>query len=102
MNYTLKRIEPGSVARLAFFLLAIIGGVVGIIGYIFAVIGSLFSGSITAFFLSLIGGLLLAIILVAFYAAMGAAFGWIYCFIYNFLAKKFGGIVIELVSKESK
>lgn len=99
MNYTLSQINPGSLARLSFFALAIIGGIIAILWYLIMVLASLFSGKIAVILMAIVGGLFGAVIMVGLYAVFGAGFAWVYAFLYNILAKKIGGIQIELTEK---
>ena len=101
MEYTLNKINPGSVARFTFFMMAIIYGIVFSIGYVFSAVASLFSGKIMVILGAVVGGLILLILSIAFFSVLVAAFSWLYAYIYNLLAQKFGGIKFELATEET-
>jgi hypothetical protein len=104
----LKRIEPKSVVRIAFFI--------GLLcGFLFGIYSSYVMKEISRNFLSpedaaAFGGLTGSSVLMTGFlmALMGSLFfsvmGWVLSVVYNFLASRFGGIeytVVETVEKES-
>jgi hypothetical protein len=108
VNRELKRIEPKSVVRIAFFI--------GLLcGFLFGIYSSYVMKEISRNFLSpedaaAFGGLAGSSVLTTGFlmALMGSLFfslmGWILSVVYNFLANRFGGIeytVVETAEKES-
>lgn len=95
-----KRIGVGSAAKVYGLTLGLLGIFVGIIyAAMFSLIGGLGSGLP----LSDSGGLGIAMLIIIpiFYGVVGFIFGALGAVVYNFVAKKFGGLEIELSEPNS-
>ena len=99
----LKRIGPISAARISGALYAILGLIFGLFVSLFALLG--FSAASQAQpggeFLGLLFGVGAVIILPIVYGLLGFASSLVMALIYNGLAKVCGGVVLELVPRES-
>lgn len=87
MRYELNYIEPGSVFRLIFFIILVIGGLLSLI----YIVISIFIGRIVI-------ALIIFAVVVPIVAFLKAGIAWICVNIYNIFAKKFGGIMINLIT----
>jgi hypothetical protein len=91
---TIKRIDPRSLSRVLGVLYAILGLIAGVIFALASLAGAGFSDSMPFGFGALFGvvGLVLWPVL---YACIGWIGGWIVAVLYNWVAGRFGGIVLE-------
>lgn len=89
---TIKKIDGKSLARLCGVLYAILGFIMGI----FVSLAALFSGNNSSGFMSAVFGIGGIILLPILYGLMGLVGGYISAWAYNFMAKKVGGIQIEV------
>jgi hypothetical protein len=91
---TIKRIDPRSLSK----VLAVLYGLLGVIaGVIFALVGSLSAGFGTAmpFGFGALFGVLGLILWPICYALIGWIGGWVVASLYNWVAGRFGGIVLD-------
>ncbi len=93
---TIRRIDPGSLARvlgIIYALLGLIGGVV------FALLGSFGVGRAMPGMGGMGSGLGLAVVAIVLfpilYGVLGWVGGWIVAGLYNWVARRFGGIVLD-------
>ncbi|TSC85628.1 MAG: hypothetical protein G01um10148_1014 [Parcubacteria group bacterium Gr01-1014_8] len=89
----IKRITPKSLAKMSGLLYAIFGFIAGL----FFLAASLIAGvqSQTAGVGAIMFGIGAPILLPLFYGAMGVVFGAVTAWLYNFVAKRVGGIEFE-------
>ena len=92
----LKRIAPLSCARIAGFLYALLGLLVGAIASLFAVAGGFASEKSAGPIIGLLFGAGAVIILPVFYGCIGFVFAFLGAAVYNFLASRVGGIELDL------
>ena len=86
----IKRIGPRSLGKLLGFMYAVIGLIIGAVISIFALMeGDADTGRIHAF------GIAAIVALPIFYGLIGLVGGYVSAWIYNFIAKRVGGIEIE-------
>jgi len=86
----IKTIVPKSLARVSGFLYGLLGLIGGLIVFVISLF-SLATGHGFAWF-----GLIAIILFPLGYGIMGLIFGYVGAWIYNFVAKKVGGIEIEV------
>ena len=94
----LRRIDPFSCGKVIGLIYAAFGLLVGLFASCFSLIGSAAASQSNeggAFFF-LGGGLFAVILFPLLYGLAGAFFGVIGAVLYNFVAKRFGGIEVEL------
>lgn len=95
-NYEIKKIGPFSAFKVALYFTAVISLLFFIIGLIIAIIGG-FTGN-TPLLIAGIIYIFMPIVMAGMYGAMAALFA----LIYNWLAKKFGGLEINIEEKPEK
>ncbi len=88
----IKKIDPKSLGKVFGAMYALMG----FIGGVFFFILTLLTHSQTPIFL----GMGAPILLPLFYGLMGMVFGYISAWLYNFIAKKVGGVEIEVETVE--
>ena len=108
MTYEIKKIDVWSCVKIAFILFGVIGLIFGIfyamllsmvggflsqMGGEFQSLGGLFTGAL---------GIFMIFFLAIFYAVMGAIVTAIIAWIYNLLARGFGGVKLDLVEEKLK
>jgi uncharacterized membrane protein (DUF485 family) len=86
MKREIKKIDPSSLAR----AMAYVYGSIGILYSAFILLFSLFSPSLIGFAAGL------SVVVIIFMAIAGFISGMVFAFVYNFGAKKWGGIKIEV------
>ena len=99
--YQIKKFDIGSVAIISLILFSILGFLLAIPFSFFSYLVSSFSPSSVQDESSSIFGLLFIIIMPILYGIGGTIMNVIMAAIYNIIAKKMGGLKIELVKLES-
>lgn len=95
----LKRVDPLSLAKITAVVMAIFGFIFGLVVTLFtAALGSFFLSSATPVMFPFFGviGIVAIIAFPILYGIMGFVFGAIWALIYNAVAAKVGGIMIDL------
>jgi hypothetical protein len=108
MTYEIRRIDVWSCVKIAFILfgviglifgifyammLSMVGGILSQMGGEFQSLGGLFTGAL---------GIFMVFFLAIFYAVMGAIITAIMAWIYNLLARGFGGVKFDLAEEKLK
>lgn len=94
----LKKVDVMSAGKISAILMLLLGILVGLIMLvvgIFILIYSVATGDFTSL-LSFFGMFVMVMLIVVFYTLMGFVAGIIYAAVYNLIARKWGGLKIEL------